>query len=91
MANENRLCTLHIPRSALTLQTELLTSSPISPNNQAHPLQETKKHLKMKKRKRKCVCSVQIGIRHHEKKYKNKNRKMCVLGTNRKPSGEERA
>ena len=52
MANENRLCTLHIPRSALTLQTELLTSSPISPNNQAHPLQETKKHLKMKKKQK---------------------------------------
>ena len=76
MANENRLCTLHIPRSVLTPQTELLTSSPISPNNQAYPLQETKKHLKMKiqNQTQRNVCSAQRE-NHQEKKYQNKNRK----------------
>ena len=79
MANENRLCTLHIPRSALTPQTELLTSSPISPNNQAHPLQQKQEAIenKIKKWKGKCVCSVQI-VKRQEKKFKNRKKCVCA-------------
>ena len=95
MANENRLCTLHILRSALTLQTELLTSSPISPNNQAHPFQQKQEAIENVKKKKQMegkICVLGTNSKPSgEEIQKQKQKKMCLPGTNRKPSGEERA
>ena len=78
MANENRLCTLHIPRSALTLQTELLTSSPISPNNQAHPFQQKQEAIENKIKKmegKMCVLGTNSKASGEEIQ---KQKKMCA-------------